>query len=72
MRAMMFFRMIGNLGNVKRLEGLGSGASLGRIFQPLGVNNGLQVENCPFKQLINYNEVEFLRLFHLDGCIFEP
>ena len=60
----------GNLGNVKRLEGLGSGTSLGRIFQPLGMNNGLQVENCPFKQLINYNEVEFLRLRHFDGRIF--
>jgi hypothetical protein len=43
------FGVFGNLRNMKGLESLGSGTSLGRKLEPLGMNNGFQVENCPLK-----------------------
>jgi hypothetical protein len=71
MRAMVISGVIDNLRNLKGLESFGAGTSLGRKLEPLGMNNGFQVENCPLKQLVDYNEVEFPGLRHLKGGIFE-
>ena len=57
---------------MQRVKGVGASTSLGGKLEPLGVNNGLQVENCAFKQLIDYNEVEFPGLGHFYGSVFQP
>jgi hypothetical protein len=38
-----------NLGNVERFEGVGTGAALGRVLEPLGMNDRFEVEKRAFK-----------------------
>jgi hypothetical protein len=68
MRAIGFLR---ESGDIERLEGVSTGAALGGVLESLGVNYGFQVEKRALKQLVDYNEVEFTDVGHLDGSVLE-
>ena len=46
--------------NIEGGKSVGPGAALGRVLEPLRMNDGFQVVQRNFKQLVDYNEVEFL------------
>lgn len=56
-------------GNIERCEGVGTGSALSGITKPLRVNNGFKVKKRALKQLVDYNEVEFIRARHLFGRV---
>ena len=57
------------LNDVQGFECVCPGAALGQILQPLGMNNGLEVEQSALENFIDYNKVEFFGLRHLQSSI---
>jgi hypothetical protein len=53
------------LRDVQRFECFSSGTTLRRKLEPLRVDYGFQIEERTVKQLVDYNEVEFIHVGHL-------
>jgi hypothetical protein len=54
---------------VQGFEGIGPRPALGNVLQPLGMNDRLEIEQGAFENLIDYNEIEFFGLRHLNGGV---
>jgi hypothetical protein len=55
----------------ERLEGVRPCSALDMVLEPLGVNNRFEVKQGTIKYFIDYNEVKFRSLGHLDGGILK-
>jgi hypothetical protein len=70
---MMFSLRISVLGSshLEGLKGVRPCAALDVVLEPLGVNNRFEVKQSTIKYFVDYNEVEFLGLRHLDGSVLQ-